>query len=624
MLRCTPGREFSNGWVQTWVAGSITNTNDMNNFNPHTFHVPVMGIGYTIDSPLKLAHFGITSVVSLVDDMLMEKMREFHSKKANFHFQGISSKVEDFRARRITAFLDMMDLAVKEKMIWMKSTFSRKSEEVDKYFEMLPSGSRARQTYFYLKQNASFNDLKEWVIENLHPGHIDVNIMTKLDKPNYEGGEQLPMEYNDAHAALRGYAKSRLSSSLVLSAGMNPRLFSYMEQWADFFPDAEGHMKKKVIIKVSDFRSAVVQGKMLAKKGIWVSEFRIESGLNCGGHAFATQGNLIGPVLEEFKLKRDELISDQFKTFCDALQAKGLICPSEPPRLKISAQGGIGTNEEHRFLLSYYQLDSVGWGTPFLMVPEAVSIDSETMNLLGKAREDDLYLSNISPLGVPFNNLKGNTKDIEKEENIRANKPGSSCVKQYCSINSEFGGHPVCTASRQYQRKKILVAEADLSGHNEINREIDRITEKSCICVGLGTSALKANGISFDHEGPGISVCPGPNMAYFDQEASLKEMAGHIYGRQNLITRKDRPSVFLKELELYINYFFEKLKPQEEKDERIKISNDKFLNAITEAIAYYRDLYSRHQKSLGLTLPDVLGKLQAFEQRINEVPVVEM
>lgn len=596
----------------------------MNNFSPHTFHVPVMGIGYTIDSPLKLAHLGISSVVSLVDDMLMEKMREFHSQKANFPFQGISSKIEDFRARRITAFLDLMDGMVKEKIAEMKSSFSRKSEEVDKYFEMLPTASKARQTYFYLKQNASFSDLKEWVMENLHPGHIDVNIMTKLDKPNFIGSEQLPVEFNDAHAALRGFARSKLSSSIVLSAGMNPRLFSYMEKWDDFFPDEAGNIKKKVTIKVSDFRSAMVQGKMLAKKGIWVSEFRIESGLNCGGHAFASQGNLIGPVLEEFKEKRTELVNDQFKAFCEALSAKGLTCPEQPPLLRVSAQGGVGTNAEHNFLLNHYQLDAVGWGTPFLMVPEAVSIDAETISKLGKAREEDLYLSDISPLGVPFNNLRGNTKDEEKEAKIKANNPGSRCTKQYCSLNTEFSKRPICTASRQYQRKKILLAEAELSSQTEIDKEIARITEKSCICVGLGTSALLANGLSFESEGRGVSVCPGPNMAYFDKQATLKEMTDHIYGRDNLISRTDRPSVFLKELELYINYFFEKLKPQEADDIRMKASNIKFLKAITESISYYRHLYTKHSEQLGVVLSDVLKKLSDFEKQVKGSLVAEM
>ncbi len=604
--------------------GKICKINIMNNFSTHTFHVPVMGIGYTIDSPLKLAHFGITSVVSLVDDMLMEKMREFHSQKAKFPFQSISSKMEDFRARRITAFLDLMDGMVKGKIAAMKSSFSRKSDEVDQYFEMLPTASKARQTYFYLKKNAHFSELKEWVMENLHPGNIDVNIMTKLDKPNFMGGEQLPVEFNDAHAALRGFARSKLSSSLVLSAGMNPRLFSYMENWDDFYPDEAGNIKKKVTIKVSDFRSALVQGKMLAKKGIWVSEFRIESGLNCGGHAFASQGNLIGPVLEEFRQKRKDLINDQFQTFRDALLAKGMKCPGQPPRLSVSAQGGIGTPDEHQFLLDHYQLDSVGWGSPFLMVPEAVSIDADTIKKLGEAREEDLYLSDISPLGVPFNNLRGNTKDLEKEEKINANKPGSNCIKQYCSLNTEFSRRPMCTASRQYQKKKLLLAETELSNQQEINKAVDAITEKSCICVGLGTSALITNNLSTENEGSGVSVCPGPNMAYFDKQASLKEMTGHIYGRNNLIHRTDRPSVFLKELELYINYFFEKLKPQEEADNRIKVSNEKFLKAIADSIEYYRELYASHSEQLGVVMTDVLGRLRFFEEKVKGSLVAEM
>ena len=98
--------------------------------------------------------------------------------------------------------------------------------------------------------------------------------------------------------------KVTLNSSVVLSAGMNTKLYSYFESFSDFFPDENGKLKKKIILKVSDFRSALIQGKFLAKKGLWVSEYRIESGLNCGGHAFATDGYLIGPILEEFKTSR--------------------------------------------------------------------------------------------------------------------------------------------------------------------------------------------------------------------------------------------------------------------------------------------------------------------------------
>ncbi len=58
--------------------------------NKHTFHIPVMGTAFTIDSPIKVAKYGISSVVSLVDDILIENMREHYSKKMNLPFKGIS------------------------------------------------------------------------------------------------------------------------------------------------------------------------------------------------------------------------------------------------------------------------------------------------------------------------------------------------------------------------------------------------------------------------------------------------------------------------------------------------------------------------------------------------------
>ncbi|WP_228428606.1 hypothetical protein [Chryseobacterium daecheongense] len=46
--------------------------------------------------------------------------------------------------------------------------------------------------------------------------------MTKVDKDNFNGNEQLAVYQNDAHSALRGFAQSELSSSVAFSAGLNP------------------------------------------------------------------------------------------------------------------------------------------------------------------------------------------------------------------------------------------------------------------------------------------------------------------------------------------------------------------------------------------------------------------
>ncbi len=112
-----------------------------------------------------------------------------------------------------------------------------------------------------------------------------------------------------------------------------------------------------------------------------------------------------------------------------------------------------------------------------------------------KAKEEDLYLSDISPLGVPFNNLRGNTKDAEKLNNIKKGRPGSSCPKKYCSLNSEFTKKGVCVSSRQYQSLKIKELDTIELNPEEYEKAYEKIINKSCICVGLGTSALLTNNL---------------------------------------------------------------------------------------------------------------------------------
>lgn len=523
--------------------------------NPHTFHIPVMGIGYSIDTAVRVAPYGISSVISLVDDILMEKMREFYSHKLNIPFQPISRKIKDFRAKRITSYLNLVDTMVKEKFEEIRQAAIEKKDEFDRYIEMLPDFSTLKTEFNELiAAKASIQEIRKWAHNRLRPGSIDVNIMTKLDKENYLQGETLPAEFNDAHAALRGFAESNLESSIVLSAGMNPRLYAYMENFDDFYPDQTGYLKKKIVLKVSDYRSAIIQGKYLAKKGIWVSEYRVESGLNCGGHAFATDGALLGPILEAFKNSREELTREVYEIWSQALVLRNRPVPAEIPEMRITAQGGVGTADEQEFLMDYYGLDSVGWGSPFLLVPEAVTMDHETRQQLIESTEEDVYLSGISPLGVPFYSLRGNSKDVEKEARIVKGAPGSPCPKQYASLDTEFTDKAICTASREYQQLKIDQLDHLGLSESEYKAKYDAIVEKSCICVGLGTSSLLANDLNHRAEGAGVSVCPGPNLVYFTKEVSLPEMVGHIYGKNNVIERTDRPHMFVKELSIYVDY----------------------------------------------------------------------
>ncbi len=568
---------------------------DMQQNTRHSFHIPVMGLAFSIDSPLKVAQYGISSVLSLSDDILIEQMRTHYSRQYHKPFVPIATDEEDYRARRITAYLNLIDEVVSEQMQAMQQQEFTPDSQLTRYFTLLPDTSPLKKLYLQMQQTADAaqkQQLQQALHETLVPGSIDVNIMTKLDKTNYaRNGEPMPSEYSDALAALRGFAHSTVPGSVVFSAGMNMRLYAYLEQFPCFYPDATGIAAKKIIIKVSDYRSAYVQGKILAKKGLWVSEFRIESGLNCGGHAFATDGFLIGPILEEFKQNREALRTELYSLCSSALATKGKRLPATLPELRITVQGGIGTAAEHDFLLAHYNLEAAGWGTPFLLVPEATTVDEETLQQLVNARQKDLYLSPISPLGVPFNSLRGSSSEQLKDYRIARGKPGSPCIKKFLVSNTEFTKEPICTASRQYQRRKLEQLQAQQLLPEVYQAEEAKVLEKECLCEGLTNAALLTYQISKKAAAKAVSICPGPNLAFFSGVFSLQQMADHIYGRDNQLNKTYRPHMFINELNMYVAYWKNKKAEQLDTltDKQYK-SLQNFWNNLQQGIAYYRAL----------------------------------
>ncbi|MBP8724550.1 MAG: hypothetical protein KBF37_02820 [Saprospiraceae bacterium] len=593
------------------------------NFSPqalHSFHIPVMGLAYTIDSPVRVAHLGISSTVSLGDDMLIERVRRYYGEKFRLPFQPIENADEDSRARRVTEYLNMLSDIVSIKLKEQKEKLLQSTLQLEAFINMLPDYSALRQELIEMASSYNTAKLKKWLNEHLVAGSIDVNIMTRLDKVNYRKGEPLPVEYNDAHASLRGFANSKLQSTVVFSAGMNPRLYSYIEKFEAFYPKPEVGLEKKIAIKVSDYRSALVQGKLLAKKGLWVSEYRIESGLNCGGHAFATQGKLMGPILEEFKAGRHEMVEGVFAAYRDALKAKNRYCPSEPPAQRIAAQGGVGTAEEHEFLLHYYELSSVGWGSPFLLVPEAVSIDANTLDQLAKAREEDLYLSGASPLGVPFNNLRNSGRQRAQKEREARGLIGNPCTKKFLVMPSSDGEEPICTASTKYQEAKIAELEAMGLSAEERAERYEKIVEKECLCGGLAVPFLDECGLETKLEGKGATVCPGPNIAYFDRTYSLKEMVGHIYGRLDLIAHRDRPHMFVKELQLNLDDFRDKVSAfLKQPDTRMREQLASYADNLASGIDYYLKLFSELRSWFGANRSRMLADLKDCSEECRRI-----
>lgn len=556
-----------------------------------------MGLAFTIDSPIKVARFGISSVISIVEDKLIEMMRSHYYPTINWKYQIISTHEEDYRAKRITDYLNLVNTIVQAQVEKLRTAAFEAGSEIVKYFEMLPDDSVLKSLYRQMMKTsdqAEKDRVGAYLRSQIKPGSIDVNIMTKVDQNAYGKEGELLEDGSDAVAALRGYAKSNLSnSSIIFSAGMNPRLYNYLANCNEFDVNEDGDFTKKVIIKVSDYRSALIQGKYLAKKGIWVSEFRIESGLNCGGHAFATEGYLLGPILEEFKIKKQELIDTLFGMYNDALLKKINKKFIDPPKMVFSVQGGIGNHEEDNFLHSHYQFESTGWGTPFLLVPEATTVDGDTLKLLCAAKEEDVVLSHNSPLGVRFHYLKGTSSESEKLLRIKKGKPGSPCTEKHLVSNTEFTKEPICTASYKYQKLKIAQLQSLSLPEPEYKSQLKNVLDKECLCVGLSNSAAINYKKTFVKKLDAVTICPGPNIANFSQVVSLQTMVDHIYGRTNIVTNTKRPHMFIAELNLYINYLREQLESDSNTGQLIKRKKyyASFYQNLNDGIIYYRHLH---------------------------------
>lgn len=213
---------------------------------------------------------------------------------------------------------------------------------------------------------------------------------------------------------------------------------------------------------------------------------------------------------------------------------------------------------------------------------------------MAKAKEEDLYLSPISPLGIPFNTLRGTTNEALKQKRIQDNKAGSSCPKKFLALSKEFGPEGICTASKKYQDVKLQELEANkavLTAAMYDNAK-NKITDKSCLCVGLANASYLENDMQIKGQAQGVVVCPGPNMAYFDQEVSLSKMVQHIYGNDTVLTITDRPNMFVKELKMYVDYLKNEINTISTEVTVAQIKKwNLFRNNLSDGIEYYKNLF---------------------------------
>jgi hypothetical protein len=197
-------------------------------------------------------------------------------------------------------------------------------------------------------------------------------------------------------------------------------------------------------------------------------------------------------------------------------------------------------------------------------------------------------------LGVPFNTIKDTTNEKLRLKRIEENKPGSSCPKKFLALSKEYSNKGICTASKKYQDLKLeeLNAKKEDLSIEKFEKLKEIITGKACLCVGLANSSLIENNIQVKGEAQGVVICPGPNLAYFDKEVSLANMVQHIYGNSNVLSSENRPNMFIKELQMYLDYFRNQIT---ESSNEITASQIKklqtFKTNLIEGINYYQNLF---------------------------------
>jgi hypothetical protein len=101
-------------------------------------------------------------------------------------------------------------------------------------------------------------------------------------------------------------------------------------------------------------------------------------------------------------------------------------------------------------------------------------------------------------------------------------------------------------------------------------------------------------------------------------------MVMHIYGKIDLLKSAQRPNVFLKEIDLYIDYLKTDIQNHlRYLTEKKKRSLHKFKAQLQEGLNYYKTLFEQLPWQATLNIGDLFLALEVAEGRLNTIVIAD-
>ncbi len=142
---------------------------------------------------------------------------------------------------------------------------------------------------------------------------------------------------------------------------------------------------------------------------------------------------------------------------------------------------------------------------------------------------------------------------------------------------------------------------------------------KACICHDLGGGATGPRGIDPEAH---TAVCCGPNAAYFQRRATLREMVDHIYERTALPLHPQRPHMFIKELMVHVARMRAEISGRDGEPSAAGIQSLAECCAnLLAGVRHYRELVRELAAGQRESFSAALATLQAEIEQLVPVPV---